>query len=126
MKAQFQVNFAENVLYLGDSFLGDWNHLPEKPIYSLRFSIGKTKLFLENYREYNHLIEKVSVKGGNEQVIRIMIVGRKDDGSDMFEFNLLNGKVLKYNLDKGKEFGNQLIRGWTPGIKDGEPKYRYE
>jgi len=126
MNPQFRIIFSDKTVYEGNSLKGDWNHVPEKTIQSLRFSLDKFTLVLENYREYNHLIEKISIQGNTEKVSRILILGRKDNSSDMFEFNLRNGKILRYDVNKYAEFGNQIIMGWTPGIKEGSPKFKYE
>lgn len=146
---QFKITFIDNTIFEGNSLSSDWTNIPNKPIVSLKFSIGKLNVVLENYQEYNHLKERILTRQQN-QISQILIMGRKESETDIFIFDLRKNKVKKETVEKGFEYGNwedtekiidynewnvpimakefhpQILSGWKLGILDKDPIFRYE
>lgn len=121
----FKVKFTDNTFFKGQTFKGDWNHVPSKTIDSLLYSIGSKKLFLKGYSEYNHLIENIAIIGSNNTAIsKILIMARKDKVTDIFEINFKRQRVLKYETAYGQEYQNQILRGWHSGQLN-KPSFQY-
>ena len=105
-KPQFQLNFIDNNTFLGNSLQGDWKLVQDTPIERLTFNFAGIRLTLENYEEYNHVIEKISLMGKGNFINKILIIGRENDCANIFEFDLKNKRFQRNVLPIGQEYNN--------------------
>jgi len=100
----------------------DWNSLPNKPISKVVVELNGHKISLSDYEEYNHLIEKsFSVIGNTIDIMRIMIMGRKDNQALVKVIDLLRDRTYEYTTEINKEYVRGFIgagrpcTGWKKG-----------
>lgn len=120
----FEIKFENSTIFKGDSLKNEWSKLPELPIVEVIFICGKIILKLNAYKEYNHLVERISFMGKGEKISKFLIMARKEKTTDIFEFNLQRNRVQRIEVPIGQEYNGQLLNGWKKGV-DGKGKFEF-
>lgn len=122
---KFTVTYTDGSTFTGDSLIGDWNKV-DKPIQKMLFTFGGVSVQLENYKSYNHLVERMVIIGGKAtKISKFFIMGRLENTCDVYEFNLRTKRSLRSIVPIGKEYGVQLITGWKDGVTEGQVKFKH-
>lgn len=113
------------LVYLEDNSVFDcgtlhnskWNEIPDKPITKLVYFIGGRKITLENYEQYNHLLERTKIlnKEGLERITKVILLGKKGNKIDRIIFNLIENKIKPEEVDWRKEYYDSPTTGWKNG-----------
>lgn len=122
---KFTVEYSDGTSFTGESLIGDWNKV-DKPIHSMKFTFGGISVFLESFRSYNHLVERIAVVGaGSTAVTKFFIMGRLEKTCHIYEFDLKARKSLRKVSQIGQEYNGQVITGWKDGVAEGQPKFKH-
>jgi len=146
---KFSVEYIDGTSFVGESLTGDWKTI-DKSIKSLQFSFGKITTVLTDFQSYNHLIEKIAIVGKKGEIItKYLIMGRINDKTYIFEYDLKVKRAKKRIVPIGQEYGHfevtdevigetsnhtpiykevfvpQPITGWKNGIENGMPKFKH-
>lgn len=122
------MNKLYKIIFLdGSSFEGGnlkdskWNLIPNKPIQKIKYF--PMKIILENYEQYNHLIEHATILNNNQQFIsKIILMAKKEDNVLIINFDILNNKI-NYTTEKfGEEYNKKPTSGWKVGIQSKKSK----
>lgn len=121
----FTVEYTDGTSFTGESLRGDWYSII-KPIKSLKFSFGKITTLLTDFKSYNHLVEKLAIVGKKGEIItKYLIMGRVENQTYIFEYDLKANRARKHIVAIGQEYNGQLITGWKNGIEDGKPRFKH-
>jgi hypothetical protein len=105
----------------------NWKLLPNYPIVKLIYLFNGKEIILEEYEEYNHLIEtSFNLLDGNISIRSIYLMGRKNGNSHVIRLNKLDNSILEYNTEIDNEYGaipceplwinGRPSTGWKRGI----------
>lgn len=123
-KHNFRVYFKDGTIFYGNSFQGDWKRVDiTKQIVSFYYVLGNKKVLMDGYKEYNHKIEKVSFQRSG--ITKILLMGRKENYSDIIMFDVKNMKICVKRTPIGSEYNGQILSDWKKGELD-DPKYEIE
>lgn len=118
----YKIIYSDNTEFMGgDYFNSRWNEIT-KEIKSVDYQFPKKRIFVKNYDEYNHQIEKVSFPFlGQEKIIAIILMVRYDSKLTILRYNLLtNILTVKHTLFTDK-YKAPFITGWKKGYREGIP-----
>jgi len=104
-----------------------WLSLPNKPIKRITYDFDGKKIILEDYEEYNHLVEKVfNVLGGITQIRSVYLMGRKEGISYITRLDMLSKQIQRYKTEIDKEYSaipceplwinGRPSTGWKKGV----------
>jgi len=118
-----------------------WN-LISKPIKRIEYTIGNRMIVLENYEEYNQLIERgITLFGMNpgKNIRNFYMMGRKGSDVQVIIYNHRKKTLIDYVCEFGTEYSktpiynhnNKIIKriggrdstGWKIGLPNLEPHY---
>lgn len=106
-----------------------WLSLPNKPIKRITYLFNGKKYILEDYEEYNHLVEKTfNLTNGQTQIRNIYLMGRENGISHIIKLNKIDNSVIEYNTEYDEEYcavrtvleelwiNGRPSTGWKKGI----------
>lgn len=134
---KFSVEYVDGTSFIGESLTGDWHKVAELQIKKMTFSFSNISLQLEDFVEYNHLVEKEAKLGGAVGVSKFIIMARLVQTTHVYEFNLKTKKSGRNIVPVGHEWGAwgiidgkkvftpQIITGWRKGVIGGTPRFKH-
>jgi len=122
MKALFKLEYVDGSEAYGNLFKGDWKKVPEKEIKCIVFAFLNKRLKLEGFKEYNILVERCQSLSGGERILKVSVVGRKENGSEVWEFDLDLRQLKRIIKPCFMEFDGMMVRGWRKGTDKTEGK----
>lgn len=111
---KFTVIYDDNTELSGNPLNSEWKKIDDaKEIIRLIYQLGNSCIIMEGYKQYNHLLEFVSlgVKGLN----RVLLMGRTDADTEIIILDVRNGKIYKDFRPCYQEYGKQILDGWQKG-----------
>ncbi len=119
---KFTVFYNDGSKFSGDPMKHDWNLVDDtKQIIKLEYVYGNSCVIMENYGQYNHLKEKLGYQ--KRGIARILLMGRKEDTTDIIIFDLKNKKIYKEVKPLYQEYGKQILAGWQKGLLNNPKSY---
>lgn len=119
---KFTVFYNDGTIFSGDPMKHDWDLVDvTKQIIKLQYLLGNSCVILEGYGAYNHFKEKIGYQ--KEGILRILLMGRKEDTTDIIIFDLKKNKIYKEETPIYKEYGNQILAGWQTGLLNNPKSY---
>lgn len=118
MEAKFIASFTDNATFVGDLFKKQWSDIPIKEIKSLYIEFAGRNVKMEDYLEYDLTFEQQKITNKATRIAYVTLVGRRKEVSDVIVFDLIKGKIRKFEGQHGKEYGNLISSTWKRGIKD--------
>jgi len=89
---KFTILYDDNTTFSGNPLKRDWMKIDQtKKILKLEYVLNKTLIVLEGYKQYNHLLEFVAL--GQKGIQRILLMGRKNDDTDIIIIDLRKNKI---------------------------------
>lgn len=111
---KFVVYYKDGSSFQGNPFQTDWKKVdPDKIVTKFEYYMPKFKITMEGYKQYNHLLECVGF--GKTNINKIMLMGRKNEYTDIVIIDLKRNIVSQGERSYGKEYGNQILDGWVNG-----------
>jgi hypothetical protein len=118
----FQIQYEDETQFKGYLFQQDWGKIPDhKRIKEIIFSVGNKTVKMESFQEYNLTFETHVMIGKAGRIVNVTLVGRGDSHSILHIFDCVNGKILRKEVDKYKEY-QWVSSTWKEGIQNGVPK----
>jgi len=113
----FKITYIDDTEFVGDQFKSDWKKIDEsKKIAKLEYTLGAMKIVMSGYKQFNHLLECVSM--GVKGITKIFLMGRKEDITEVIILDLATKSISKCSKEFGSEYGNQILAGWQEGKLD--------
>ena len=108
------IKFSDGEIVQG----GGWNSLPHKFIQKIALLGKNNKGILQDYEEYNHLIEQVMIQGsGKPSFTRaIFLMGRHGNKVDVIKYSTMTNEMSEYSAMFGQEYNGRPSTGWKKGI----------
>lgn len=119
-KLNFNIIYEDNSYFDGDSLNKDWNKAPDKLIKEVIYTLNEKQIKFSGYKEYNHLVEKVSIIKKGSYISKLLFIGRNKDISDIIIINFKDKVITKQTVKKGQEYNNQKLTGWKKGSINSE------
>ena len=110
---KFKITFIDESSFEGNPFNSEWKKMDDKPISKLEYILGNNYISMEGYNQYNHTLECTGM--GVKGISRILLMGRKEETTDIIIFDLKKNTLYKEEKEKYREYGNQILDGWMPG-----------
>jgi hypothetical protein len=122
----FEITFEDNSKFEGgqpnDS---KWNLIPDKPIKNITYKLAGESIYLENYKSYNHIVERVNVLGGKTYISKVILMAENNGEVLCFIFDYNKQMLLLKNRIFGQEYKEGSTSGWKKGIlPNTPPKYQ--
>ncbi len=119
---KFTVFYNDGTQFSGDPMKHDWNLIDDtKQIIKLQYLYGNSCVIMENYGQYNHFKELLGLS--RKGIARILLMGRKEDTTDIIIFDLKNKKIYKEEKPLYQEWGIQILAGWQRGLLNNPKSY---
>ena len=119
---QFTVLYSDGTHFSGDPLKSEWKNIDEsKQIIKLQYILGNHCVVMEGYSQYNHTLECVGL--GAKGVTRILLMGRKEEETEIVVFDLIKKNLYKEVKPKYQEYGNQILDGWQEGLINNPKSY---
>jgi hypothetical protein len=80
---------------------------------------------LENYTQYNHLLENQAIVGGSHKICKVLVMARKAESTDIFCFDMKKKVFHRYVTEHGKEYNDMILTGWKDGLVNGKAVFHY-
>ncbi len=119
---KFTILYTDNTVFIGNPFENDWMKIDNsKQIAKLQYMCGNSCVIMENYGQYNHFKEFLGYQ--KKGIARILLMGRKEDTTDIIIFDLKNKKIYKEEKPLYQEYGKQILAGWQKGLLNNPKSY---
>jgi len=119
---KFTVFYSDDSKFEGDPFRKDWIKIDDtKQIVKVEYLLGKSCVMMQGYSEYNHNKEHFGLS--RKGIMRILLMGRKENKSDIIILNLVEKTITKKITPLFQEYGNQILTGWKTGILNNPKSY---
>jgi len=104
-----------------------WNEMPDKPIKSIEYSCLEKTFVLENYLEYNHIVERKQIinKPGEPQITKILLMTRTNENTLIIIFDFIKNTAYPTATEINKEYMNKPVTGWKKGIVGQKPNIKF-
>jgi len=120
-QGDFTITFEDHTLFKGNLINKDWRRVPLKNIKRLELIFGGHYISLYNYEEYDLTKLIINILQSKLPFKEINILGRKQNITEGYRFNLSKKICQEVTLEKYKEYDNLISETWKPGIKNGTP-----
>lgn len=95
-----------------------WNEMPNSSIKVLEYDFLGETIVLENYEEYNHLVERVAfVNTGGQGISKVLLMAKQASQVLKITINFIKKRVDYDVVEFGKEYNNKPTTGWKEGLK---------
>jgi hypothetical protein len=102
-----------------------WNLIPDKPIKSITYKLAGESVYLENYKSYNHLVERPTIIGIGSYISKVILMAENNGEVLCFIFNYNKQMLLLEKRIFGQEYEEDSTSGWKKGILSNiPPKYQ--
>ena len=120
------INFSDGTTFEGgqpnDS---KWNEIPDKPIKSITYKLAGETIYIENYKSYNHIVERINVLGGKTYISKVILMAENNEEVLCFIFDYNKQILLLEKRIFGQEYKESSTLGWKKGIESNLPtKYK--
>lgn len=137
----YKVTFTNKTIFLGNSFDGSWNKMPEKLIITkMEYMFGKRKLVMEGFEAYHHSYTQYILSGRVKKITGLYLMGKIGNKVEVFYYDIRLKKPFKYFALWGEELKSPVYKnnsivgwqqdqpagGWRDGIKCDSPKMLIE
>lgn len=119
---KFTVFYNDGSQFSGVASKRDWDRIDvTKQIIKLQYLYGNSCVIMEGYDQYNHLREMIGLS--QKGIVRILLMGRKEDTTDIIIFDLKNKNIYKEEKPLYEEYGKQILAGWQKGLLNNPKSY---
>ena len=114
---KYKITFQDGKTFLGNSFDGSWNKMPNKVIKRLEYIFRSNKLIMKGYEAYNHSYTQYVFQNGLKKITGLYLMGKVKNKIEVFYYDFKLNKAFKYLALYGKElkspiYQNDSIIGW--------------
>lgn len=103
-----------------------WNDMPTNKIKRLEYYLFAKTIILENYEEYNHIIEYSHIMSINQTFVsKIILMGKCSEEIHSIIIDISKKSVSLQKSLIGQEYNNKPTSGWKVGILDLTPKFYF-
>lgn len=120
----FKLDFIDDTFFEGQMVVDDWSKAPDKLIKSMTFIYGNVKLYMEGYKQYIQLGEMTYIGGKGTKISHLFVIGRKENNSDLFHFDLAKSSCKRHTVPLYHELGDKIISQWKDGLLT-TPRFEY-
>jgi hypothetical protein len=112
----FSIVYNDETTFEGGTVLDSkWNDII-KPIKSLTYHLGNISIYLEGYKEYNHILEITTILNSNQPFIsKILLLAYDGNKVIIFKFDLIKQTFNKVIRIKDREYNKKPASGWKRG-----------